>query len=59
MVTILFPSGGNSQEQSVKILSITNGQQLWVEVEQHGRPVRLACLLAPRFRLEPWAEFAQ
>ena len=50
MATILFPLGGHSQEQSVKILSITNGQQLLVEVEQHGRAVRLACLQAPRFR---------
>ena len=59
MATILFPRGGHSQEQSVKILSITNSQQLWVEVEQHGRPVRLACLQAPRLHQEPWAEFAQ
>ena len=59
MATILFPRGGHSQEQSVKILSITNGQQLLVEVEQHGRAVRLACLQAPRFHQEPWAEFAQ
>ena len=59
MATILFPRGGHSQEQSVKILSITNGQQLLVEVEQHGRAVRLACLQAPRFRQEPWAESAQ
>ena len=59
MVTILVPSGGHTQDQSVKILSITNGQQLLVELEQHGRAVRLACLQAPRFRQEPWAEFAQ
>ena len=59
MATILVPSGGHTQEQSVKIPSITNGQQLLVEVEQHGRAVRLACLQAPRFRQEPWAEFAQ
>ena len=43
----------------VKVLSITNGQQLLVELEEHGRAVRLACLQAPRFRQEPWAEFAQ
>ena len=59
MPTNLVSSGGHSQEQSVKILSITNRQQLLVEVEQHGRAVRLACLQAPRFRQEPWAEFAQ
>ena len=59
MATILVPSGGHTQDQSVKILSITNGQQLLVEVEQHGCAVRLACLQAPRFRQEPWAEFAQ
>ncbi len=28
-------------------------------LEEHGRAVRLACLQAPRFRQEPWAEFAQ
>ena len=56
MATILVSSGGHSQEQSVKILSITNRQQLLVEVEQHGRAVRLACLQAPRFLQEPWFE---
>ena len=59
MAIILVPSGGHTQDQSVKILSITNGQQLLVEYEQHGRAVRLACLQAPRFGQEPWAEFAQ
>jgi endonuclease YncB( thermonuclease family) len=59
MATILVPSRGHIQEQSMKILSITNRQQLLVEVEQHGRAVHLACLQAPRFRQEPWAEFAQ
>ena len=59
MATIFVPSGGHAQEQSVKIASITNGQQLLVEVEQHGRAVRLASLQAPRFRQEPCSEFAQ
>ena len=59
MTTILGSLAGYSQQKPVKILSITNGQQLLVEVEQHGRAVRLACLQAPRFRQEPWAEFAQ
>ena len=59
MTTILGSLAGYSQQQPVKILSITNGQQLLVEVEQHGRAVRLACLQAPRFRQEPWAEFSQ
>ena len=48
MTTILGSLAGYSQQKPVKILSITNGQQLLVEVEQHGRAVRLACLQAPR-----------
>ena len=59
LTTMLTSLAGYSQQKPVKILSITNGQQLLVEVEQHGRAVRLACLQAPRFRQEPWAEFAQ
>ena len=59
MATILGPMAGHTQQRPVKVLSITNGQQLLVEVEGHGRAVRLACLQAPRFRQEPWAEFAQ
>ena len=55
----LVPIAGHSEQKPVKILSITNGQQLLVEVEQYGRAVRLACLQAPRFRQEPWATFAQ
>ena len=59
MATILGPMAGHTQQRPVKVLSITNGQQLLVELEEHGRAVRLACLQAPRFRQEPWAEFAQ
>jgi endonuclease YncB( thermonuclease family) len=59
MATILGPMAGHTQQRPVKVLSITNGQQLLVEVEDHGRAIRLACLQAPRFRQEPWAEFAQ
>ena len=59
MAIICTPIAGHSQQKPVKILSITNGQQLLVEVEQHGRAVRLACLQAPRFSQQPWAEFAQ
>ena len=59
MATILGPMAGHAQQMPVKVLSITNGQQLLVELEEHGRAVRLACLQAPRFRQEPWAEFAQ
>ncbi len=43
----------------MKVLSITNGQQLLAEAEDHGRAVRLAWLKASRFLQEPCAEFAQ
>ena len=59
MATILGLMAGHTQQRPVKVISITNGQQLLVQVEAHGRAVRLACLQAPRFRQEPWAEFAQ
>jgi endonuclease YncB( thermonuclease family) len=59
MATILGPMAGHTQQNPVRVLSITNGQQLLVEVEDHGRGVLLACLQAPRFLKEPWAEFAQ
>ena len=59
MATMLGPMAGHTQQRPVKVLSITNGQQLLVELEEHGRAVRLACLQAPRFRQKPWAEFAQ
>ena len=59
MATILGPMAGHAQQRPVKVLSITNGQQLLVELEEHGRAVRLACLQAPRFHQEPWAEFAK
>ena len=59
MAIILGLMAGHTQQRPVKVLSITNDQQLLVEVEEHGRAVRLACLQAPRFRQEPWAEFAQ
>ena len=59
IATILGPMAGHTQQNPVRVLSITNGQQLLVEVEDHGRGVLLACLQAPRFPKEPWAKFAQ
>jgi endonuclease YncB( thermonuclease family) len=59
MATMLGPIAVHSQQKPVKILSVTNGQQLLVEMDEYGRAVRLACLQAPRFRQGPWAEFAQ
>ena len=40
LTTMLTSLAGYSQQKPVKILSITNGQQLLVEVELHGRAVR-------------------
>ena len=59
MATILGPMAGHTQQKPVNVLSITNGQQLLVEVEDHGRAVRLAWLQAPCFLQEPCAEVAQ
>ena len=59
MAISLSPIAGHSEQNLMKILFMTNGHKVLVEVEQHGRAVRLACLQAPRFRQEPWAEIAQ
>jgi hypothetical protein len=58
MATILVPMAGHTQQKPVKVLSITNGQQLLFAVEDHGRAALLACLQAPHFLKEPLAEFA-
>ena len=45
--TLLIHSPALAQE-SAKVLSIHNGQQLLIDVNGQGRTLRLACLQAPR-----------
>ena len=59
LAAIICPIAGHSQQEPVKVLSITDGQQLLVEVNDYGRAVRLACLQAPRSSQQPWADRAE
>jgi len=42
-------------QDTVKVLMVTNGQEVLVEQNGQGRAVRLSCLQAPRPEQQPWA----
>ena len=49
------PTLVHADTKPVTVLSITDAQQVLVELEGMGRSVRLACLQAPRSSQLPWA----
>ena len=42
-------------QDTVRVLAVSNGQEVLVEQNGQGRAVRLSCLQAPRPEQEPWA----
>ena len=59
IVLLSLPLAGHANPQPVKVVSISNGQQLLIEYDGEGRALRLACLQAPRQRQQPWANQAK
>ncbi|AII48910.1 hypothetical protein KR52_07115 [Synechococcus sp. KORDI-52] len=55
LMALALPFSSRAELQSVRVLSISNAQQLLVELEGQGRAVRLACLQAPRRSQTPWS----
>lgn len=45
--------------QAVTVLRVNNGQEVLVELNGEGRAVRLACIQAPLFQQQPWANEAK
>ena len=54
-MALALPLASRAELQSVRVLSISNAQQLLVELNGQGRAVRLACLQAPRLSQAPWS----
>ena len=42
-------------QDTVRVLTVSNGQEVLVEQDGQGRAVRLSCLQAPRPEQQPWA----
>ena len=55
LMALALPLASRAELQPVRVLSISNAQQLLVELDGQGRAVRLACLQAPRRSQTPWA----
>ena len=55
LMALALPLSSRAELQPVRVLSISNAQQLLVELDGQGRAVRLACLQAPRRSQTPWA----
>ena len=55
LMALVLPLSSRAELQPVRVLSISNGQQLLVELDGQGRAVRLACLQAPRRSQMPWS----
>ena len=45
--------------QLVTVLKVNNGQEVLVEINGEGRAVRLACIQAPLYQQQPWANEAK
>ena len=58
LLALTLPLSSRAELQPVRVLSISNGQQLLIELEGQGRAVRLACLQAPRRSQSPWSSRA-
>ena len=55
LVALALPLSARAELQPVRVLSISNAQQLLVESDGQGKAVRLACLQAPRRSQRPWS----
>ena len=55
LMALALPLSSRAELQPVRVLSISNAQQLLVELDGQGRAVRLACLQAPRRSQTPWS----
>ena len=58
LLALTLPLSSRAELQPVRVLSISNGQQLLIELDGQGRAVRLACLQAPRRSQSPWTSRA-
>ena len=58
LLALTLPLSSRAELQPVRALSISNGQQLLIELDGQGRAVRLACLQAPRRSQSPWTSRA-
>ena len=55
LMVLALPLSIRAELKPVRVLSISNAQQLLVEMDGQGRAVRLACLQAPRRSQTPWS----
>ena len=55
LMVLALPLSSRAELQPGRVLSISNAQQLLVELDGQGRAVRLACLQAPRRSQMPWS----
>ena len=58
LLALTLPLSSRAELQPVRVLSISNGQQLLIELDGQGRAVRLARLQAPRRSQSPWTSRA-
>jgi len=58
LMAVLLPLSSRAELKAVRVLSVSNAQQLLVELDGQGRAVRLSCLQAPRRSQTPWSERA-
>ena len=54
MVAVALPLDSSAELTPVKVLRVTNGQEVLIEIDGQGRALRLACLQAPRPSQQPW-----
>ena len=54
----VLPVDSSAELTPVKVLAVTNGQQVLIEIDDQGRSLRLACLQASRPSQQPWDERA-
>ena len=54
VAAVALPVDSSAELTPVKVLRVTNGQQVLIEIDGQERPLRLACLQAPRPSQQPW-----
>ena len=54
VAAVALPLRSSAELTPVKVLRVTNGQQVLIEIDGQGRALRLACLQAPRPSQQPW-----
>ena len=58
VAAVALPVDSSAELTPVKVLRVTNGQQVLIEIDGQGRALRLACLQAPRPSQQPWDQRA-